>query len=465
VRQNFSINHCDSFIIPIHYTDGASVKHFLTDVLYNAMAVPMLHIAFFIAALVNKKARLRRNGVEQTWRTLADARKLPTLAESGQRIWFHAASMGEFEQVKPIIEQIKLHAPSVQIVVSFFSPSGYEHQKNYALADVVVYLPLDSKQAAKRFLDYVQPSCAVFARYDLWQNMLLALKARSIPTILVAATLNEQSLLLRFSAGRTYLHRVYDLLTSVYTSGASETAKFERLGITTPIVTSADTRFDRIAAQVALAQKEGTESLGLSESLFAEDDVVLVLGSSWKPDEDCIVEAVQRLETSLQKRLRLIVVPHEPSEAGIARLCKIFPNSECLSALQGNNTLLAPSRHIIVDSVGKLLRLYALADAAYIGGGFGQGVHSVAEPAGYGLPLAAGANIGRARDAIVLEKRGALTLIRSVDDAYQWLSTILQSPKSREIQGSIARQYIQEGLGWSEQIAHAVISATKESNM
>lgn len=418
----------------------------------------MLHIAFFITALVNKKARLRRSGVRQTWRILADTRKLSTLAESEQRIWFHAASMGEFEQVKPIIEEIKLSAPTVQIVVSFFSPSGYEHQKNYALADVVVYLPLDSKRAAKRFLDYVQPSCAVFARYDLWQNMLLGLKARSIPTILVAATLNERSFLLRFRAGRTYLRNVYDLLTSIYTAGASETVKFERLGITTPLMTGTDTRFDRIAAQVALAQKEGTQSLGLRESFFAEDDVVLVLGSSWKPDEDCIIEAAHRLKTSLQQRLRLIIVPHEPTEAAIERLRKLIPNSECLSALLGNDTLLAPSRHIIVDSVGKLLRLYALADAAYIGGGFGQGVHSVAEPAGYGIPLASGANIGRARDAIALQSKGALTLIRTPDDAYQWLSTMLQSPEIREKQGLIAHHYIHAELGWSEKIARVILN-------
>ncbi len=444
------------------------MKHFLTDVLYNAMAVPILHIAFFIAALVNKKARLRRRGVQQTWRILADGSKIPTLVEGEKRIWFHAASMGEFEQVKPIIERIKFHSPTIQIIVSFFSPSGYEHQKNYELADVVVYLPLDSKRAAKRFLDYVQPSYAVFARYDLWQNMLLALKARSIPTILVAATLNEQSLLLRFRAGRTYLRGVYKLLTSIYTAGASETVKFERLGITTPIITSADTRFDRIAAQVALTQValaqealahgEGMQSLGLSESFFAEDDVVLVLGSSWKPDEDCIIEAAHRLETSLQQRLRFIIVPHEPTEAAIARLRKLLPNSECLSALQGNDTLLVPSQHIIVDSVGKLLRLYALADAAYIGGGFGQGVHSVAEPAGYGIPLASGTNIGRARDAIALQSKDALTLIRTPDDAYQWLSTMLQSPETREKQGSIAHQYIHAELGWSEKIARVILN-------
>lgn len=435
------------------------MKNFLIDFLYNAMAVPVLHIAFFIARLVSNKARLRHRGVQKTWHILA---KLPTPMANEKRFWFHAASMGEFEQIKPIIERIKFHAPASQIVVSFFSPSGYEHQKNYPLADAVVYLPLDSKRAARRFIDAVQLSCAVFARYDLWYNMLMALKDRSIPSVLVCATLNEQNLLLRFVTGREYLRRVYNSLTTIYTAGISETAKFERLGMKVPIVSSADTRFDRIAAQVTLAQSEGTQAFGLSKDFFRKEDVVLVLGSSWKPDEDCIVEAMKRLEQPLQARLRLIVVPHEPTAQTVIRLREILPSSEYLSVLQehiasGVAVQQATPQHIIVDSIGKLLRLYALANAAYIGGGFGAGVHSVTEPAGYGIPLASGATIGRARDAIALHDEGALTVIRSVDDAHAWLATMLQFPTIRKEQGSIAHKYIHSGLGWSERIAKAIL--------
>ncbi len=435
------------------------------------MAVPVLHIAFFIARLVSKKARLRHTGVQKTWHILAE---LPRPLANAKRFWFHAASMGEFEQVKPIIELIKSHAPDSQIIVSFFSPSGYEHQKNYPLADAVVYLPLDSKCAARCFIDAVQPSCAVFARYDLWYNILMALKDRSIPSVLVCATLNENNPLLRFGAGREYLRRVYNSLATIYTAGASETAKFGHLDITASVATSADTRFDRIAEQVTLAQAEGTQAFGLSEDFFREDDVVLVLGSSWKPDEDCILEAMKHLEHPLQERLRLIIAPHEPTEETVIRLREILPQSEYLSVLEerlGSAVAVQQSppqqtnpQHIIVDSIGKLLRLYALADAAYIGGGFGAGVHSVTEPAGYGIPLASGANIGRARDAIALHDKGALTVFRSVEDAYEWLSMILQSPNICKQQGSIAHEYIHSGLGWSEYIAKTVILVTKDSS-
>lgn len=431
------------------------------------MAVPVLHIAFFIARLVSNKVRLRHEGVQKTWYILA---KLPTLMANEKRFWFHAASMGEFEQVKPIIERIKSHAPASQIVVSFFSPSGYEHQKNYPLADAVVYLPLDSKPAARRFIAAVQPSCAVFARYDLWYNMLMALKDRSIPSVLVCATLNEHNLLLRFAAGREYLRRVYSSLTTIYTAGASETGKFKHLGTTASVVSSADTRFDRITAQVTLAQSEGTQAFGLSKDFFRKEDVILVLGSSWKPDEDCIVEAMKLLEQPLQARLRLIVVPHEPTAQTVIRIRETLPSSEYLSVLQeriGSAVAVQQTtpQHIIVDSIGKLLRLYALADAAYIGGGFGAGVHSVTEPAGYGIPLASGANIGRARDAIALHEEGALTVIRSVDDAHAWLATMLQFPTIRKEQGFIAHKYIHSGLGWSERIAKAILNpAIKESS-
>ncbi len=429
------------------------------------MVVPVLHIAFFIARLVSKKARLRHTGVQKTWHILAE---LPRPLANKKRFWFHAASMGEFEQVKPIIERIKSHAPDSQIIVSFFSPSGYEHQKNYPLADAVVYLPLDSKRAAKRFIGAVQPSCAVFARYDLWYNILIALKDRSIPSVLVCATLNENNPLLRFGAGREYLRRVYNSLATIYTAGASETAKFEHLDITASVVTSADTRFDRIAAQVTLAQNEGTQAFGLSGDFFREEDVVLVLGSSWKPDEDCILEAMKCLEQPLRERLRLIIAPHEPTEETLTRLQEILPDSEYLSVLQariGSAVTVQPKplQHIIVDSIGKLLRLYALADAAYIGGGFGAGVHSVTEPAGYGIPLASGENIGRARDAIALHEQGALTIIHSVDDAQAWLSTMLQFPVIRKEQGSIAHEYIHSGLGWSEHIAKAILSGNKRT--
>lgn len=441
---------------------GKALHLYIINIFYNAMAVPVLHIAFFLATLVSRKARLRRSGLNEIWKTLTH---LPQTQAGERRIWFHAASMGEFEQVKPIIERIKAHPPQTQIIVSFFSPSGYQHQRGYALADAVVYMPLDGKQATKCFLDHVQPDAVVIARYDVWWNMLTILQSRSVPTFLVCATLNEKSVLLRIALGRAYLRALYGLLTHIFTAGVGETAKFQVLGITTPLTTAADTRFDRIAAQVAsqsTIRSETAERLGLGASFFADDDTVLVLGSSWKSDEDCVLEAMQRLEQPLKERLRLVIVPHEPTEVAVKRLRAVIPDSEVLSKFQGNSVE-EDVRHIIVDSVGKLLRLYALADVAFIGGGFGAGVHSITEPAGYGLPLACGGNIGRARDAKALYEEGALSLIHNPEEMYAWLYGMLTSPETRKKQGTIAHRYIHAGLGWSEKIAEHIIEKI-ESN-
>ncbi|MFY8001151.1 MAG: 3-deoxy-D-manno-octulosonic acid transferase [Candidatus Kapaibacteriota bacterium] len=439
------------------------MKRTILYALYNAMAVPLLHIAFFLAALVSKKARLRRQGLKTTWKTLAG---LPALHESKtNRIWFHAASMGEFEQLKPIIEHCKSVLPSLHTIVSFFSPSGYEHQRQYPLADAVVYLPLDGKRAMERFVNLVQPSAVVIARYDLWWNMLLALKGRSTPTFLVCATLNSESLLAGTSLGREYLRAVYGLLTQIFTAGSSETVKFEQSGITAPITTSADTRFDRIASQVASnrgSRNVIAQTLSLPTTFFSDDDCVLVVGSSWKPDEDCVIEAVKRLEHALRERLRLIIVPHEPNEAHVRRLKELLPESEFLSAFQGGRDTQLP-KHCIVDSIGKLLKLYALADIVVVGGGFGSGVHSVTEPAGYGLPIACGGNIGRARDAEALHAKGSLTLVRNSDDIFQWLQIMLQEPETRKKQGAIAHRYVHEGIGWSRTIAEQVLAGLGKS--
>jgi 3-deoxy-D-manno-octulosonic-acid transferase len=427
---------------------------FFWSVLYNIIVIPLLQALSFLAAFVSTKAKQRYDGERETWRILA------VLPKHQHRLWFHAASLGEFEQLIPIIERVKHLEPRASIVVSFFSPSGYEPRRSYALADAVVYLPLDSKRNAQRFAVLVQPTVAVVARYDVWHNILEAVRTQGCTTLLVSATLNEESLLLfRTRVGRAYIRHVYSLFTTIYTAGEGETVKFQRLSGELPdikistVITAADTRFDRIAEQVHIGRERLSEIL--PSGLFAEEDFVLVVGSSWQADEDVLLAGINRLEAELRNRLRVVLVPHEPTAAAVRRLMAILPNSEILSDVQtemGKRTT-PPPRHIIVNSIGKLLRIYGVADAAYIGGGFGSGVHSVTEAAGYGLPLACAPGIERARDAGMLLAEGALTLIRTHEDATSWLRTMLESPKTRAEQAAIAYRYVHNRLGWSDVIA------------
>lgn len=417
---------------------------------YNAVLMPLASTAFFIGGLFSKRLAARVHGVQQTWATLL------ALPKTGPRVWVHAASMGEFEQAKPIVERLKELRPDIQIVVSFFSPSGYEHQKNYAYADAVVYLPIDSPANARRFLSLIAPSAAVFVRYDLWHNHLAELQRRAVPTLLICATVNPDSALLS-SALLPFTRRNYSFFTSIYTAGESETERFRLYALSEDarLVTAVDTRFDRIASQVESALARPV----LPHSVFGANNIVLVAGSTWEHDEDILLQARAQLSPHMRDHLRFIFVPHQPTEQAVARLMALLPGARRLSDIeQCLQTGQQPEfEHIVVDSVGKLLRLYGHAHCAYVGGGFGAGVHSVTEPAGYGIPLACGPGISRARDALALRDLGALSVIAQTDDARDWLASVVNSSALREQRGALARNYVYANIGYSDTIARHII--------
>lgn len=427
--------------------------------LYNAVFLPLAEAAFFVGSFINNKLALRVRGIATSWDTL---RTLPKA--TGSRVWFHAASMGEFEQAKSVIESLKEQCPEAQIVVSFFSPSGYENQKHYSFADAVVYLPLDSRRTMRRFVSLMKPDTAVFVRYDIWPNVLAELQKQHIPALLICATLNPDSFLLSATLA-AFTRRAYEFFTKIYTSGIDETERFIAHKLVAPevLITAADTRFDRIMAQVQRA----ADNPVLPPSLFAPGNIVLVAGSTWEPDEDILLQAYDRLSEPHRSKLRLILVPHEPNENTVTRLLARLPGSERLSVIE--TAVLRNSQpeftHIIVDSIGKLLRLYGHAQGAYIGGGFGVGVHSVTEPAGYGVPLACGPAISKARDAIALHDRGALSVVHTADDATEWLTSLLSSPSIREKHGLVAREYLHTATGYSATIARDILRYTETTTI
>jgi 3-deoxy-D-manno-octulosonic-acid transferase len=426
--------------------------------LYNAVFLPLAKTAFFVGGSINDKLARRVRGVAASWDIL---RSLPRA--KGPRIWFHAASMGEFEQAKPVIEKLKEQRPEAQIIVSFFSPSGYDNQKNYSFADAVVYLPLDTRGTMRRFVSLLKPDAAVFVRYDIWFNVLAELHRQHIPALLICATLNPASFLLS-STLAAFTRKAYSFFTKIYTAGIGETEQFIQHRLVNPevLITAADTRFDRILSQV----QHAAEHPVLPPELFSPGDIVLVAGSTWEPDEDVLLQAYERLSEPYRSKLRIIMVPHEPNETTVARLLARLPGAAKLSTIEAaiqNNTT-PEFTHIIVDSIGKLLRLYNHAHCAYIGGGFGVGVHSVTEPAGYGIPLACGPAISRARDAIALHNRGALYVVKDGNDATEWLTSILSSPSTREKRGSVALEYLHSATGYSTTIARDILHYT-ESNV
>jgi len=373
----------------------------------------------------------------------------------GKIIWFHSASMGEFEQAKPVIEIIKSSHPEIQIVCSFFSPSGYENQKNYKYADLIIYLPFDFKNKSKQFLESLNPDIAVFVRYETWANYLSLLKDKNIPCYLVCATVPTNKLLFQFPLSN-YYKTIYNYFSKIFTFNHEQFIEFKKLNLNIPIIDSTDTRYDRIIENV----EKTKETELIPSTFFNPDSFTLVLGSSWEPEEDILFKSISQI-TDKYNDFKAIIVPHEPTETHLNYLKKKFPNGIFLSLIS-EYTRLDEARIIIVDSIGKLLSLYQYADAAYIGGGYGVGVHSVAEPAGYAIPLACGPNHTNSPDAIKLQQLKALKIIHNHQDFIQWIEQFIQNKVFRSETGNISKSYIYGLQGTSAKISKELIESLKK---
>lgn len=412
---------------------------------YNTLFNLLRRAILPVMAMIFPKVKRRKIDADRVFRESGISKR------SGEKIvWFHAASMGEFEQAKPVIERIKLRHENVKILVTFLSPSGYENQKLYPYADCITYLPDDYKSNVTEFFDKMQPDIAVFVRYDLWFNYLREAKRRDVPLVLIAATNPVNKILEKVPVYNCFARLYFNDFRLIFTIGSVHTEYFRKLKLTeTEIVTASDPRFDRISE---LADKSAKNEIIRKARTGSE--FKLVLGSSWDIDEDMFIYALSRINDNSMK-VRCIFVPHEPTQEHIGNLCKKV-NAVLLSALLEDETLETGNNHIVVDSIGKLLYLYSLADAAYIGGGFGAGLHSVTEPAGYGIPLSCGPKIEKSPDAIELVEEGALRVISSKEEAYDWINYVLEKKNSIE-DGIKAKRYIQNKLGSSEIIHNHIL--------
>ena len=353
-------------------------------------------------------------------------------------VWIHVASLGEFEQAVPIIEHLKQNG-SIDITLTFSSPSGYNIRKHYELVDRVLYLPLDTKRNTQKFIHKLRPDCAIFIRYELWINYLLELNAQDIAVFYINATY-PRSVFWRFIP--FILRSILHCFTYIITVNKQETGYFNELQLDTPIQTGSDTRLDRISSRVSQILQHPLLIHELCPIDYSDEDTVIVLGSSWSKDEHLFLSQLHKMPSSL----RLIIVPHEPDDMTISRLKNECPQSGILSELKyGDNP-----KHVIVDSVGKLMVLYAIADAVYIGGGFGIGVHSCAEPAGFGIPLACGPFVHRSPDAIALHALGALDIIHTEEEAYSWMMQIIIDNK--KLAADASARYIKESAGMTSKV-------------
>lgn len=415
---------------------------------YNILIVPLLKLYFLTAGLFNEKVRTGLRDRKKLFENLII--DLTGLDRRKKMVWFHSASMGEFEQAKPIIEKIKKEH-DVNILITFFSPSGYRNSLNYPFADVVSYIPLDTTFLSGRFLNFTRPDLVVFMRYDFWPNMLWQLDYRKIPYFIVDATMRRTSkrmLPLSINFHRALLKNV----ASVLTVSEDDKKNFEDLGIKNDKIKSVgDTRFDRVYQKCQ--QAKGKK---LFKDGFFNGKKVLVFGSSWENDEEVIVPVVIKLMKH-DPDLILIIAPHEPTVIHIEKIEYLFADkipSIRFSYLNNYKN----ERVIIIDSIGILLTLYYYADAAYVGGSFKQGIHNVLEPAVYGIPVVFGPKIENSREAEILAKKGGGFIVNNQKQAYRILRTIFISEEFRKKAGKISGDYVKENIGATERIINEINS-------
>ena len=404
----------------------------LADFLYNMLGVPMMHAATGLASMWSNKARARTVGAREA---LHDMKMLPV--HHAPRIWYHAASMGEFEQLLPIIKTVKQTLPDSQAIVTVFSPSGIDHAHKSDVVDMAVLLPWDHKHNMHSFVKAMKPSALVVDRYDMWRNMIVECDKVGVPVILANATVPSMA---KSNTMYDWLTDTYSKADVIHAVSRDDEQKLRELLPDTSVTYSPDTRVDRV-----LERQETPVSISQWSSRASK---TIILGSSWQADEDMWASV-----SPLPSNVRLIIVPHEPTDENVIRLCDTF------DAVRWSTATASETKHVVVDSMGILLQLYTLADAAYVGGGFGAGIHSVTEPASYEIPVACGPKIDRSRDGLLMKDLGALSVLETADDVDRWLHEVVLNNEAYAKAANASREYLKSNTGGSVQIARSVISA------
>jgi 3-deoxy-D-manno-octulosonic-acid transferase len=343
--------------------------------IYN-IGVRLYFFAIYLASFINKKASLWISG-----------RKNVLYAKDGKSVWFHFASLGEFEQGRPVLEQIRQKYPNKTIVITFFSPSGYEIRKNTPLANFVYYLPLDTAANARKFIKAIQPEMAIFTKYEYWYHFFKELNHRDVPLYIISGIFRPGQVFFKWYGG---LHRkMLSFVTCFFVQDEASKQLLQSISINN-VKVSGDTRFDRVWANAQQPQE-----LQVVNS-FKNNHKLFIAGSTWPDDEKLITSLL--LDYADWK---FIIAPHEINEEKINTLIDLLPDNSAIrySQLDGAHLPLTNYQTLIIDNIGMLSSLYQYADVAYIGGGFGVGIHNTLEAAAFGLPVIFGPNYQKFKEA------------------------------------------------------------------
>ncbi len=398
--------------------------------IYNASTV-VAKCLLPVLGLTNHKIKLGAIGRERTWDILDQHVK-----HSIPKIWVHAASLGEYEQIVPVLEHI--NREEYQVILTFFSPSGYENKKHTKLADTVCYLPLDTKSNVDKFLQLVEPSLAIMVKYEFWPNYLEQLKQRDIHTILVSGIFRENSVFTTWYG--SWMKRSLKAIDHFFLQNDSSKMQLEQLGFTNATV-SGDTRFDRASSLI----EQDYHVTQLDE--FTKNSKCLVVGSSWPEDIAIMKNWLQHNESN--KAYKIIIAPHEVGDSSISSLVNQLEYQPLLwSELHKENNLPNNSQTLVINNIGLLTKAYAYADLAYVGGAMGtKGLHNILEAATYAVPVIIGKNYEKFPEAGKLEDLGGLFSVATSSEFESITNQLLEDDYLRDKTGMICGHWINSNTG------------------
>lgn len=402
--------------------------------LYN-FCIAVYTLLIRLVAPFNRKTRLwcegRKGLTERLQRAIGDAEHI---------VWVHSSSLGEFEQGRPIVDYIRAHYPDYKILLTFFSPSGYEMRKNYPNADYVFYIPVDTRRRVRQFLDAVKPEVAIFVKNEFWLNMLAELRRRNIRTYLASAIFRRNSIF--FNPVGDIWRKALHSFDTLFVQDEGSKALLAEIGVENVVVVG-DTRFDRVSA---IAEK--AEKVEIIEQ-FKGDKRLFVAGSTWGPDEDILLPLINE-----NPDIKFVIAPHEMDESRIERLLREVKGGAVRYTQLPSD--FADKQVLVLDTIGLLSRVYGSAEWAYVGGGFGVGIHSTLEAAVYGMPVAFGTNYRKFREACDLIALGAGRSVRSAEELKAWFDELKSDADYLARLSALAKVYVGQHRGATEKIVNEI---------
>lgn len=406
------------------------------ELLYNIGILIFRAGAWFISPF-NNKAGLWNKGQKNWFEQLKEK-----INSEDKYIWIHCASLGEFEQGRPVIEAIKKEKPQYKIILTFFSPSGYEIRKSYTLADIVCYLPIDTPGNARKFIGLINPELAIFVKYEFWHNYISELSRRGIPLYLVSGIFRKEQHFFRWYG--SFFREMLKKFKMIYVQDISSYDLLAGIGIKNVSV-AGDTRFDRVL-QVA-----GNANNIRQLEIFRGTEKIILAGSSWKQDE----EIITRYINNYLGNLKWVFAPHEIDNENIERIKKLL-TVKCVRFSEFDEDA-ADARVLIIDNIGMLSSAYRYAYIAVVGGGFGKGIHNILEPACWSIPVLFGPNHLKFREAVDLISLRAAVSFENFDDFERILNLLINDEMQYKIAADAAGNYVKTNAGATYKIIHGIL--------